>query len=66
MKTNIKVLFAAALAALTVGCTDLDVPVESQYTSYPTNEAEVTGMTTVHTLTPACTTLLTRMRLSTG
>ena len=39
MKTNIKVLFAAALAALTVGCTDLDVPVESQYTSYPTNEA---------------------------
>ena len=39
MEKNIKVLFAAALAALTVGCTDLDVPVESQYTSYPTNEA---------------------------
>lgn len=39
MKTNIKVLFAAAFAALTVGCTDLDVAVESQYTSYPTNEA---------------------------
>jgi len=39
MKTNIKVFFAAALAALTVGCTDLDVPVESQYTSYPNSEA---------------------------
>ncbi|MBP5387626.1 MAG: RagB/SusD family nutrient uptake outer membrane protein [Prevotella sp.] len=39
MKTNIKIFFAAALAALTVGCTDLDVPVESQYTSYPNNEA---------------------------
>jgi len=26
MKTNIKIFFAAALAALTVGCTDLDVP----------------------------------------
>ena len=39
MKTNIKVLFTAALAALTVGCTDLDVAVESQYTSYPNSEA---------------------------
>ena len=39
MKTNIKIFFAAALAALTVGCTDLDVPVESQYTSYPNSEA---------------------------
>lgn len=39
MKTNIKIFFAAAFAALSVGCTDLDVPVESQYTSYPTNEA---------------------------
>ena len=41
MKTNIKIFFAAALTALTVGCTDLDVPVESQYTSYPTNEAAI-------------------------
>jgi hypothetical protein len=39
MKTNIKVLFAAAFAALTVGCTDLDVTPESQYTSYPATEA---------------------------
>ena len=39
MKTNIKVICAAAIAAMSVGCTDLDVPVESQYTSYPTNEA---------------------------
>lgn len=39
MKTNIKVLFAAAISVLTVGCTDLDVPVESQYTSYPNSEA---------------------------
>ena len=39
MKTNIKIFFAAALTALTVGCTNLDVPVESQYTSYPTSEA---------------------------
>ena len=39
MKTNIKVLFAAAAATLAVGCTDLDVPVKSQYTSYPSSEA---------------------------
>ena len=39
MKTNIKVFFAAAFAVLAVGCTDLDVPVESQYVSYPSNEA---------------------------
>ncbi len=39
MKTNIKIYFAAALCALTAGCTDLDVPVESQYTSYPNSEA---------------------------
>ncbi len=38
MKTNIKMFFATALAALTVGCTDLDVPVESQYTAYPGTE----------------------------
>ncbi|MBQ3630487.1 MAG: RagB/SusD family nutrient uptake outer membrane protein [Prevotella sp.] len=38
MKTNIKMFFAAALAAVTVGCTDLDVPVESQYTAYPGTE----------------------------
>ena len=48
MKTNIKVFFAAALAALTVGCTNLDVPVESQYTSYPATpeaiEAQLSGI----------------------
>ena len=38
MKTNIKMFFAAALAAVTVGCTDLDVPVESLYTAYPGTE----------------------------
>ena len=38
MKTNIKVLFMAGLAALAVGCTDLDVPVESQYPDYPTDD----------------------------
>ena len=48
MKTNIKVFFAAVLAALTVGCTDLDVPVESLYTSYPSSkeaiEAQLSGI----------------------
>ena len=39
MKTNIKIFFTAAFAALSVGCTDLDVPVESQYTAYPDTEA---------------------------
>ncbi len=39
MKTNIKIFCAAALTALAAGCTDLDVPVESQYTSYPNSEA---------------------------
>ena len=41
MKTNIKGLFLAGLAALAVGCTDLDVDVDSQYTEYPTNEIAV-------------------------
>lgn len=27
------------LASLAVGCTDLNVPVDSQYTSYPNSEA---------------------------
>jgi hypothetical protein len=38
----------AGLAAVAVGCTDLDVPVESQYTSYPSNdealEAQMAGI----------------------
>jgi starch-binding outer membrane protein, SusD/RagB family len=38
MKTNIKLFFAASLVALTAGCTDLNVDVESQYTSYPTSD----------------------------
>ena len=41
MKTNIKGLFLAGLAALAVGCTDLDVDVDSQYIEYPTNEIAV-------------------------
>ena len=35
MKTNIKVLFAAGLIALTASCTDLDVTPQAQYTEYP-------------------------------
>ena len=38
MKTNIKRLFLAGLAAMAVGCTNLDVDVDSQYTEYPTND----------------------------
>ena len=41
MKTNIKGLFLAGLAAMAVGCTDLDVTVDSQYTEYPTNDIAV-------------------------
>ena len=41
MKTNIKGLFLAGLAAMAVGCTNLDVDVESQYTEYPTNEITI-------------------------
>ena len=48
MKTNIKIFFTAAFAALSVGCTDLSVPVESQYTSYPATpeavEAQLSGI----------------------
>ena len=35
MKTNIKLLFATGLMALTASCTDLDVTPEAQYTEYP-------------------------------
>ena len=39
MKTNIKLYMAATLMALTsVGCTDLDVTPESQYTQYPASD----------------------------
>ncbi len=41
MKTNIKRLFLAGLAAMAVGCTNLDVDVDSQYTEYPTNDIAV-------------------------
>ena len=41
MKTNIKGLFLAGLASLTVGCTNLDVDVDSLYTEYPTNDIAV-------------------------
>lgn len=49
MKLNIKTLFAAGLAALAVSCTDLDVPVDSQYTKYPgTEEAIVSKMAGIY------------------
>ena len=38
MKKNILFIFAAGLLGLSTGCTDLDVPVESQYIEYPTSE----------------------------
>lgn len=44
MKTNIKsILFTACTAALISSCTDLDVPVESQYTQLPTTDISVEG-----------------------
>ena len=51
MKTSIKNIFAVGLvccgfAAATSSCTDLDVPVESQYTSYPDNESAVEAQMT--------------------
>lgn len=41
MKTNIKTYLVAGLMGFVAlnSCTDLDVPVESQYTSYPSSEA---------------------------
>ena len=49
MKQNIKLLFAAGLIGLTTSCTDLDVPVKSQYTKYPTSEvAQVAQMADVY------------------
>ncbi len=49
MKINIKSLFAASLTALTVGCTDLDVSVDSQYTTFPSNpEAIESKMASVY------------------
>lgn len=38
MKQNIKLLFAAGVIGLATSCTDLDVPVKSQYTKYPSSE----------------------------
>lgn len=38
MNKNIKLLFAAGLIGLSTSCTDLDVPVKSQYTKYPSSE----------------------------
>lgn len=38
MKTNIKVLFMAGVIGMTSACTDLDVDVNSRYTSYPTSD----------------------------
>jgi hypothetical protein len=55
MKTNIKALFAVGFAVLAVGCTDLDVPVESQYTSYPNNEIAVEAqMTSIYNQMRGC------------
>lgn len=38
MKTNIKLMVAAGALSLATACTDLDVPVTSQYTSIPSSE----------------------------
>ena len=38
MKSNIKLMFAAGMMLLATGCTDLDVPLKSQYPSYPNSE----------------------------
>lgn len=49
MRLNIKTLFAASLATLAVGCTDLNVPVDSQYIVYPsTEEAAISKMAGVY------------------
>ena len=39
MKNTIKFLLAAGIIGITASCTDLDVPVESQYTGIPDSEA---------------------------
>lgn len=48
MKTNIKLLFVAGVLSIAAGCTDLDVPVESQYTKYPSSkialDAQMSGI----------------------
>lgn len=41
MKHNIILLLTAALGASAVSCTDLDTPLESQYSEYPINEITV-------------------------
>ncbi len=44
MKNNVKAWLAAGLlASAATGCTDLDVDIQSQYTSYPNNEIAVEG-----------------------
>lgn len=46
MKINIKLLLPAALIAFaTAGCTDLDVDVKSQYTTYPNSEIAIEAKT---------------------
>lgn len=47
MKTNIKLLFAAALVGLTTSCTDLDVTPISQYTEDPSKNSGVDPMIVV-------------------
>lgn len=47
MKTNIKLLFAAALVGLTTSCTDLDVTPSSQYTEDPSKNSGVDPMIVV-------------------
>ena len=46
MKTRIKEILMGGLALLATGCTDLDVPVDSQYTSYPNNEIAIEAQMT--------------------
>ncbi len=47
MKTNIKLLFAAGLMALTASCTDLDVTPSSQYTEDPSQNSGIDPMIVV-------------------
>lgn len=41
MKPIVKTIIFASFAALATSCTDLDVPVKSQYTQYPSSEVAV-------------------------
>ncbi|MCF0204291.1 MAG: RagB/SusD family nutrient uptake outer membrane protein [Muribaculaceae bacterium] len=55
MNFKIKTIFAAGLAVIAASCTDLNVPVESQYTEYPTSvEAVEAKMANVYYAMRGC------------